>query len=103
MLVLPGGFSYGDDLGAGKLWAVALAGRLADALTRLHRTRAAGARHLQRLPGAGQGGAAARADERMRATNIAATLTRNDSGRASSAAGSTCSRSRTARASSRAI
>lgn len=30
MLVLPGGFSYGDDLGAGKLWAVALRHRLAD-------------------------------------------------------------------------
>jgi phosphoribosylformylglycinamidine synthase len=29
MLVLPGGFSYGDDLGAGKLWAVALRHRLA--------------------------------------------------------------------------
>lgn len=28
MLVLPGGFSYGDDLGAGKLWAVALRARL---------------------------------------------------------------------------
>ncbi len=24
MLILPGGFSYGDDLGAGKLWAIAL-------------------------------------------------------------------------------
>ncbi len=32
MLVLPGGFSYGDDLGAGKLWAVALRHRLGDAL-----------------------------------------------------------------------
>ncbi len=32
MLVLPGGFSYGDDLGAGKLWAVALRYRLAEAL-----------------------------------------------------------------------
>jgi phosphoribosylformylglycinamidine synthase len=32
MLVLPGGFSYGDDLGAGKLWAVALRHRLADDL-----------------------------------------------------------------------
>ena len=32
MLVLPGGFSYGDDLGAGKLWAVALSYRLADDL-----------------------------------------------------------------------
>jgi phosphoribosylformylglycinamidine synthase len=30
MLVLPGGFSYGDDLGAGKLWAVALRHRLAE-------------------------------------------------------------------------
>jgi phosphoribosylformylglycinamidine synthase I len=28
MLVLPGGFSYGDDLGAGKLWAIALRNRL---------------------------------------------------------------------------
>ncbi|MDJ0664192.1 MAG: phosphoribosylformylglycinamidine synthase I [Acidimicrobiia bacterium] len=27
MLVLPGGFSYGDDLGAGKLWAVAIRSR----------------------------------------------------------------------------
>jgi phosphoribosylformylglycinamidine synthase I len=33
MLVLPGGFSYGDDLGAGKLWAVVLRYRLADELT----------------------------------------------------------------------
>jgi phosphoribosylformylglycinamidine synthase len=28
MMVLPGGFSYGDDLGAGKLWAIALRARL---------------------------------------------------------------------------
>lgn len=32
MLVLPGGFSYGDDLGAGKLWAVALRYRLGEEL-----------------------------------------------------------------------
>jgi phosphoribosylformylglycinamidine synthase len=32
MLVLPGGFSHGDDLGAGKLWAVALRHRLGDEL-----------------------------------------------------------------------
>ncbi len=32
MLILPGGFSYGDDLGAGKLWAVALRYRLAGSL-----------------------------------------------------------------------
>ena len=32
MLVLPGGFSFGDDLGAGKLWAVLLRHRLGDEL-----------------------------------------------------------------------
>ena len=32
MMVLPGGFSYGDDLGAGKLWAVALRARLGEDL-----------------------------------------------------------------------
>ena len=32
MLVLPGGFSYGDDLGAGKLWAVALRHRFGEQL-----------------------------------------------------------------------
>ncbi len=30
MMVLPGGFSYGDDLGAGRLWALDLLHRLAD-------------------------------------------------------------------------
>lgn len=33
MLVLPGGFSFGDDLGAGKLWAMLLRHRLGDELT----------------------------------------------------------------------
>lgn len=32
MMVLPGGFSYGDDLGAGKLWAIALRHRLGEDL-----------------------------------------------------------------------
>jgi phosphoribosylformylglycinamidine synthase I len=32
MLLLPGGFSYGDDLGAGKLWATALREGLGDQL-----------------------------------------------------------------------
>jgi phosphoribosylformylglycinamidine synthase len=32
MLLLPGGFSFGDDLGAGKLWAVALKERLGEDL-----------------------------------------------------------------------
>ncbi len=32
MLVLPGGFSYGDDLGAGKVWSVLLRERLGEQL-----------------------------------------------------------------------
>jgi phosphoribosylformylglycinamidine synthase len=34
MLVIPGGFSYGDDLGAGVLWAMTLKHRLGDDLAR---------------------------------------------------------------------
>ena len=34
MLVLPGGFSHGDDLGAGKLWAAMLSSALRDGLER---------------------------------------------------------------------
>jgi phosphoribosylformylglycinamidine synthase len=34
MLVVPGGFSYGDDLGAGTLWALDLRHRLGDAVRR---------------------------------------------------------------------
>ena len=34
MLVIPGGFSYGEDLGAGKLWALDLQERLDEQLTR---------------------------------------------------------------------
>ena len=32
MLVVPGGFSYGDDLGAGKVWATTLKAQFADQL-----------------------------------------------------------------------
>jgi phosphoribosylformylglycinamidine synthase len=39
MLVLPGGFSFGDDLGAGKLWALELRYRLGDALADFHALR----------------------------------------------------------------
>ncbi len=38
MLVLPGGFSYGDDLGAGKLWAVDLLHYLREPLARFVET-----------------------------------------------------------------
>ncbi len=39
MMVLPGGFSYGDDLGAGKIWSLDLRHRLADALASFHAAR----------------------------------------------------------------
>lgn len=39
MLVLPGGFSYGDDLGAGKVWSLDLRFRLIEALARFHALR----------------------------------------------------------------
>ncbi len=38
MLVLPGGFSYGDDLGAGALWALQLKQRLDDDIRRFTET-----------------------------------------------------------------
>jgi phosphoribosylformylglycinamidine synthase subunit PurQ / glutaminase len=37
MLVLPGGFSYGDDLGAGRLWALDMLHRLADSVAEFTR------------------------------------------------------------------
>jgi phosphoribosylformylglycinamidine synthase len=80
MLVLPGGFSYGDDLGAGKLWSVALAHRLADYLTGFiesGRPVLGICNGFQALVKAGLlpgNGASAPAGN-------AATLTRNDSGR----------------------
>jgi phosphoribosylformylglycinamidine synthase I len=39
MMVLPGGFSYGDDLGAGRLWALDLLHRLADDVSDFVRRR----------------------------------------------------------------
>ncbi len=39
MLLLPGGFSFGDDLGAGKLWALEMRYRLGDVLARFHGAR----------------------------------------------------------------
>ncbi len=39
MLVLPGGFSYGDDLGAGKVWSLDLRFRFSEALAHFHGQR----------------------------------------------------------------
>ncbi len=86
MLLLPGGFSYGDDLGAGKLWAVALRYRLGDDLAAFI---AAGRPVLGicngfqalvkagLLPGAGDWGLGAGGGS----SSQAFTLTRNDSAR----------------------
>lgn len=78
MLVLPGGFSFGDDLGAGKLWAVALRYRLGaalDAFVAAGRPVLGICNGFQTLIKAGllPGLAADDADARQ------ATLTRNDS------------------------
>jgi phosphoribosylformylglycinamidine synthase len=79
MLVLPGGFSYGDDLGAGKLWAVALRHRLADEMAAFIAARRPilgicnGFQALVKaglLPGDGG---------QSNGSTAAATLTRNDS------------------------
>jgi phosphoribosylformylglycinamidine synthase len=78
MLVLPGGFSYGDDLGAGKLWAVALRHRLGEDLqTFVARQRPiiGICNGFQALVKSGLLPAIGAADEQQ------ATLTRNESGR----------------------
>jgi len=77
MLVLPGGFSYGDDLGAGRLWAVALRHRLGDDLDRFverHRPIIGICNGFQTLVKSGLLPALAGV------TNQQATLTRNESG-----------------------
>lgn len=87
MLILPGGFSYGDDLGAGKLWAVALRYRLADevaAFVAANRPVLGICNGFQALVKAGLlPGDQSKTDgqvEAAAATNkLAVTLTRNDS------------------------
>ena len=54
ILIFPGGFSYGDDVAAGKILANQVVHHLRGAGPQVHRRRQARARHLQRLPGAGQ-------------------------------------------------
>ena len=56
MLVLPGGFSYADALGAGRLLALDLNAYFSDEVRTFVESGQAGDRHLQRLPGAGEGG-----------------------------------------------
>ena len=53
ILTIPGGFSYGDDLGAGRILATRLGHALGDALRRFHDRGGLIAGHLQRLPGPG--------------------------------------------------
>ena len=88
MLVLPGGFSYGDDLGAGKVWAILLLHRLAEQLALfvgMRRPVLGICNGFQVLVKAGllPGHSPAEAADQWpnRVQNQAATLTRNDSGR----------------------
>ena len=55
VLTLPGGFSYGDDLGSGKILATRLGTVLGDPLRRFLDRGRPGPGDLQRLPGPGQG------------------------------------------------
>jgi hypothetical protein len=64
MLVIAGGFSYGDDLGAGVLWAVDLQRAVAGGDVGVCGKRPSRPGHLQRLPGPRQ----------SRATSIARSM-----------------------------
>jgi len=84
MLVLPGGFSYGDDLGAGKVWAILLRHRLAEDLASFigeGRPVLGICNGFQVLVKAGLLPGIAPADERGQVPFQATTLTRNDSAR----------------------
>ena len=93
IVVVAGGFSYGDALGAGRMLALDLTvGRrraARRAAARVRRRRPPGDRHLQRLPGAHPHRPAARRARPQRRTA------------ASTAGGSPCARSRPAAASGR--
>ena len=64
IVVVAGGFSYGDALGAGRMLALDITtghgGRLGDALRGIRRLGPPGHRHLQRVPGAHPSRAASR-------------------------------------------
>ncbi len=84
MLVLPGGFSYGDDLGAGKLWAILLRHRLAEDLSffiEAGRPVLGICNGFQVLVKAGLLPGTASAEPEGQVPLQAATLTRNDSAR----------------------
>ena len=57
ILVIPGGFTYGDDVAAGKILACQLTHFLGDVLRVFRDQGKADSRHLQRLSGPAQGGA----------------------------------------------
>ena len=60
MLILPGGFSYGDALGAGVRQALDFRVFFHDELTKFHRLWQTRLGHLQRLPNSGQSRPSAR-------------------------------------------
>ena len=78
ILCIPGGFSFGDDIAAGRIFGNLMQHHLVEQLEQVQSRRKIDPGHLQRIPGA---------DEIARAAGIgprkgpAATLTLNDSGR----------------------
>ncbi len=60
MLFIPGGFSFGDDLGSGKVFANKMKFRLREPLEKFVKEGKLIIRNLQRFPGACQDGASSR-------------------------------------------
>ncbi len=54
VLCIPGGFSYGDDIAAGRILGNQMQHHLADALERVSRGGQVDPRHLQRISGAAE-------------------------------------------------
>ena len=58
VLCIPGGFSYGDDIAAGRILGSQMRHHLADMLAEFHASRQTDPRHLQRFSGADEDGSA---------------------------------------------
>ena len=81
ILVVPGGFSYGDDVAAGKILANQLKHHLYEP-SAIHRCRQTGAWYLQRLSGTCKGRHfAGRKAEGLPKPSQPVTITYNDSGK----------------------
>ena len=70
ILAVPGGFSYGDDIAAGRILANQIAHHLGPAFRQFVDSGQAGHRHLQRLSGPGEDQPPARRSRRTDRANL---------------------------------